>query len=585
MIGNFLNETKQKDSLPEIDLEEHIQVYKNLFQNMWVFRDHWRQVQQFTDPYTGRNLWGLRDPYEDLGMRKDQFRINAGPWLAKNELVAGFAEGMTPKDRPFFGFTLPDDNLMEDQLVQEYLFACRDICLGLMERSGFYDEMKSLYGELAVYGSGNLVIYEDPIQGAICQADTIGEFVYGTGAHGKVDRTYRRKLKRVGSMVKEWGFDNCPCEIQQNFESGQVDKEWMVVHAIVPADYFDSSKGGTSAMQYESFYFLEGAIGSKTEPSSADQWAIDRRRFRSKPNLTPRWGVVGGSIYGISPIMQVLGDIKQIQKLESKKLLGIDKTIDPPMLAPDSLRAVGIRVGPGQTNYYSAPMAPEQVAPVYNLQFNIKDTAEEINNVMQRIDRAMFRDVFMAMTQMSEQNRGQSTAYEASRVWEEKMARIGPVVDSIENEVLRPAINRFFEIALSLGLLPPPPPNLPPGMEMKIEYTSFLSQSKKQIGLSSIQQALGFAGQQAQINPKSALLWNYEEAQREVNGSLGINPKLLLSKEEYQKALQQMQQEQQQQQAMQQAQPLANAAQKLSQTQVNGKSVLDHMTGGKGRAA
>jgi hypothetical protein len=40
------------------------------------------------------------------------------------------------------------------------------------------------------------------------------------------------------------------------------------------------------------------------------------------------------------------------------------------------------------------------VAPVYNLQFNIKDTAEEITNVMQRVDRALFRDVFMAMTQL-----------------------------------------------------------------------------------------------------------------------------------------------------------------------------------------
>jgi len=132
--------------MSDINLQDHIRVYKALFQNMWVFRDHWRQVQQFTDPYSGRNLWGLRDPYEDLGMRKDQWRINAGPWLAKNELVAGFSEGMTPRDRPFFAFRLQNDDLMEDNDIQEWLFACRNNVLDLMERSGFYDEMKVLYG-------------------------------------------------------------------------------------------------------------------------------------------------------------------------------------------------------------------------------------------------------------------------------------------------------------------------------------------------------------------------------------------------------------------------------------------------------
>jgi|GEM_PF-2537972 hypothetical protein len=48
--------------------------------------------------------------------------------------------------------------------------------------------------------------------------------------------------------------------------------------------------------------------------------------------------------------------------------------------------------------------------------------------------------------------------------------------------------------------------------------------------MSSIQQALGFAQSQAQLTPGSQVIWNAEEAQREVNRSLGVNPKLLLSK-------------------------------------------------------
>ncbi len=541
---------------------------------MWVFRDHWRQVQQFTDPYSGRNLWGLRDPYEDLGMRKDQYRINAGPWLAKNELVSGFSEGMTPKDRPFFAFRVPDEELMEDADVQQWLFEARNRVLSLMDRSGFYDEMKTLYGELAVFGSANMVIYEDPVAGAICRTDTIGEFVYGLGAYGRIDRTYRRKVMTVGAMIKEFGYENCPPDVQKMWDSHMVDKEWMVVHAIVPAEYFDPHGLGVYGMKYDSFYFLEGSVGSQRDPSFEGNAVMRNRRFRDRPNVTPRWGVVGGQIYGISPVMQILGDIKQVQKLESKKLLGLDKTIDPPMLAPESLRSVGIRVGPGQTNYYAAPMAPEQVAPVYNLQFNIKDTAEEITNVMQRIDRALFRDVFMAMTQLGSLS-PDATAYLSSRVWEEKMARIGPVVDMIENEVLKPAIDRFFDIALMQGRLPSLPKQLPQGMEIKIEYTSFLSQAKRQIGMSSIQQALGFAQQQAQMAPGSQVIWNAEEAQREVNRSLGVNPKLLLSKKQMGAVrVQQMRQAQMQNEM----QSVGHAVNIMGKLKAHGKALL-----GKGR--
>lgn len=575
--------------MSEINLQDHIRVYKALFENMWVFRDHWRQVQQFTDPYAGRNLWGLRDPYEDLGMRKDQWRINAGPWLAKNELVAGFSEGMTPRDRPFFAFRLPDDDLMEDNDIQEWLFACRNNCLDLMERSGFYDEMKVLYGELAVFGSANMMIYSDPVAGAICKTDTIGEFVYGLGKYGKIERTYRRKVMTVRSIIAEFGIDNVPDSIRQMNTEKTLDKEWMVVHAITPSNLFTPGAVGKAGMNYDSFSFIENQVGSQQDPMDAGNAIMHKEGFKMKPNLTPRWGVTGGQVYGTSPVMQVLGDIKQVQKLESKKLLGLDKTIDPPMLAPESLRAVGIRVGPGQTNYYAAPMAPEQVAPVYNLNFNIKDTSEEIVNVMQRVDRALFRDVFQAMTQLGQLS-PDATAYLSSRVWEEKMARIGPAVDMIENEVLRPAIDRFFQIAFDHGMLSPPlmapPPRaLPPGMPIKVEYTSFLSQAKRQIGMSSIQQALSFTTQQAQIKPGAVMIWNDEEAQREVNKSLGINPKLLFSKDELNALKKQAAQQAAEQQAVASAQPIAGAVQKLSQAKVGNQSALEHLVGGKGKAA
>jgi hypothetical protein len=140
----------------------------------------------------------------------------------------------------------------------------------------------------------------------------------------------------------------------------------------------------------------------------------------------------------------------------------------------------------------------------------------------------------------------------------------------IENEVLKPAIDRFFDIALFQGRLPPLPKQLPQGMEIKIEYTSFLSQAKRQIGMSSIQQALGFAQSQAQLSPGSQVIWNAEEAQREVNKSLGVNPRLLLGKKAM-NAVRVAQAKQAQQN------DVAKAIDVMGKTKIGGKNIFEHM--------
>jgi len=264
-----------------------------------------------------------------------------------------------------------------------------------------------------------------------------------------------------------------------------------------------------------------------------------------------------------------------LQKLESKGLLGLDRTIDPALLVPDSLRPFGIRTGPGEKNYYGQGMNPEMVASVYQIAFNIKDTQEKIFLVEQMIDRALFRDVFLSMTNLP----ADATAYQAAKVWEEKITRIGPTVEIVE-DVLRASIDRYWEIALSQNRLPPPPASLPGGLDIKVEYNSFLAQARRQIGTSSILQALSFNQQQAQTNPDAVDIWNSDEAQEEMHKALGISPKLLRSKEELQAIREQKAQAQQaamQQQQMQQLGPLSQAVKAAGQTQVNGKNLIEQL--------
>ena len=55
---------------------------------------------------------------------------------------------------------------------------------------------------------------------------------------------------------------------------------------------------------------------------------------------------------------------------------------------------------------------------------------------------------------------------------------LGPVLERIDVEVLKPIIERVFAIANRAGILPPPPPEVQ-GQMMNIEFVSMLAQAQK----------------------------------------------------------------------------------------------------------
>ena len=58
--------------------------------------------------------------------------------------------------------------------------------------------------------------------------------------------------------------------------------------------------------------------------------------FKTFRALCPRWATSGGDIYGNSPGMEALGDIKQLQHEQLRKSEAIDYKLRPPLQGPCS---------------------------------------------------------------------------------------------------------------------------------------------------------------------------------------------------------------------------------------------------------
>jgi hypothetical protein len=137
---------------------------------------------------------------------------------------------------------------------------------------------------------------------------------------------------------------------------------------------------------------------------------------------------------------------------------------------------------------------------------------------------------------------------------------LGPVLERLENELLNPLISRTFAIMFRAGLFPPPPPEIA-GIELKIQYISVLAQAQKMASISAIDQwAIGVMNE-AQINPESLDIINFDIKNSEKADMLGVPAKIVNTPDAILAR----------RQARAQAQAEAQKAQMMQQTAMAGK--------------
>jgi hypothetical protein len=170
------------------------------------------------------------------------------------------------------------------------------------------------------------------------------------------------------------------------------------------------------------------------------------------------------------------------------------------------------------------------------------------------------------------------TAREVVERHEEKMLMLGPVLSRVQSDMLNPAIDRTFAIAMRAGLIPPPPPEIE-GKQIRVEYISLLAQAQKMVGTLAIEQEATFIATLAPAFPTIVDNFDQDEAVREHAEMLGVPKRVIRSKEDVAAIRDTRAQEQaatQQQMAMQEA---AKTAETLSKTNVGGANALEHITG------
>lgn len=525
---------------------------------------HWREITTFLLPRNGRYF---RQDRNKGWRRHNSIYDNTGS-RALNTLAAGLMGGLTSPARPWFRLATVDPDLMDYAPVKEWLAQCTRIMLDIFARSNTYRALHTSYKELGAFGTSatfltdsfDTVIHHFPI--------TAGEYCLAQDWSGKVCTLYREFEKPVGDIVKEFGRANCSPQVQTMYDTGKLDQWIPIVHAVEPRADRDLSKADSKNMPWKSVYF---EIGGRPDQ------ALRESGYKDFPVLAPRWDVAGGDIYGNSPGMEALGDIKQLQQEQLRKSQGIDYMSNPPLQVPTSLKNREIERLPGGITYFDANSATQGIKTMFDVNLNLQYLLEDIQDVRQRIRSSFFADMFLMLQNDVDV---QKTATEVAELHEEKMLMIGPVLERLHNELLDPLVNITFNKMLANNLVPPPPQELQ-GQVINVELVSVLAQAQRAISTNSIDRFVNNLGVISQFKPDVLDKFDSDEWADMYSDMTGVDPKLIVPSDKVAIIRQQRAQQQAAAQKAQMVEQSANAANKLGNTptQGGGSTALDDVMG------
>ena len=530
-----------------------------------TWESHWRDIVRQIRPRSSK--W-----YNELsndGRRKNQSIINAKPTLAARTLVAGLMSGLTSPSRPWFRLATVDSRLSEHDSVKTWLFQVEAEIRETLLKSNIYGALHQVYWDLILIGTAVLHLEDDAethVRGYVFPS---GSYCLAQNDKLEVDTLYRETRMTVRQLVRKFGLEACSQQVQAKFKNREFEVWVDVVHAITPNEDFREGKIGPAGKRFLSAWFE--ATGDATK-------ALRVSGYDEQPFLGPRWEQTGEDTYGNSPAMDALGDCRALQSLEKKKGQVVAYICNPPMKGPGSLANKPLGLLPGETTFFDGAAPGATFEPAYTIHPSaLPAIAAEIREHEHRIDQTFYADLWLMLAQSD----GNMTAREVIERREEKLLQLGPVVESLHTQLLKPMFARIIGVLFRKGLLPPAPDELR-GQELKIEYTSIMAQAQKLLGKTGIDSLFTFVANAAQLKPDVLDKLDVDQIVDEYATILGVPPVVVRPDDDVEAMRTKRAQAQQQQAQLAQAQQAATTAKDLSGASLENSNALSEMLRGVG---
>lgn len=524
---------------------------------LWTARSswdtHWRELSKYMMPRSGRWTHSTTNRGDQL----HQHIYDSTVLTAIDIVVAGMSAGATSPRVPWFRVELSNRKLQETDTVDRWTQEVTEIVSAAFTRSNTYRALPRYYAELVVFGTACGIIEEHDDNVIHHTPLTAGEYALATDKEGKVNQVFREFKMTVSQLVEKFGWSRCSRGVQQLWNQEHYDQERTVLHVIEPRSLHEREPGRADSMNmpWRSVYMeIEG------KGQNAPTQVLRESGYRRFPVVAPRWATpYSQDVYGSSPAMAALGDTKRLQKMTLVEGYAAEYMATPPTQGGKGTKANEVDRAP---NGHTERADSDPITNLLDVRLDLSHTNNIRRETQDQLFRRFYADLFLMVSNTSKA----MTATEVAERHEEKLMMLGPTLERIHNELLKPMVEITFDHLMERGELPPPPPELQ-GQEWQVEFVSMLAQAQQAMGANADDRYLLMVQNLMNTHPEAGDNLNPDYFVRDYADKTGVSPKALLEQEQVEQKREARAQAQQAQVQLAGAQQAAATAKDLAQAQ------------------
>jgi hypothetical protein len=463
--------------------------YQRAKQRRRCWESLWRECYTFALPQRGSGFGSEFRP----GANPSERLFDGTALDGVEQLGASLLAELTPPWSQWFGLVPGRDvGPIQHGAVAEALDRVTQTVQAHFDRSNFAVEIHQSFLDLVTVGSATLLLEEAPVGGLSAfrvSAVPMSEILFEAGPDGQIDGHFRERSLPLDVLQARFSGSE-PVKSAGAACQGPHEPSVAVVEAVLPHE------GG--------FAYVALRADDPSRPT-----ALATGRFESSPFISFRWVKGAGEIYGRSPVMTALPDIKTANKVvelilknASIAVTGIWQADDDGVLNPANIKLVPGSIIPKAVG--SSGLTPLQAPGRF-----------DVSNLVLEDLRARIRHTLL-VDRLGPVGGARMTATEVVARASEMTRLLGATYGRLQAELLTPLLSRAIAILRRRGEIPDIALD---GRTVDLQYKSPLARTQAR---QDVQEILLWLETTAQMGAEAAAVVDQRATARWLGDRLGV---------------------------------------------------------------
>lgn len=515
------------------------------------FDDLWAQVARRVHP-RGDNFQGKN---ASPGQRRTAWQFDSKPVLGLERFAAVFGAMTMPPSNKYHSFQAANRTIRKRLEVVKWCEALRDDVFQLRysQKGNFTSQLSECHMSYGAFGTALMMVDDKPGKPINYRSLDLAFTWIAEGPDGKVNYAIREIRYTPEQAIAEFGASQLPQQIITARDK-EPNKRFTFYHRIKPREEINhSARFSHESMSWQSDYVCE-----------VEKRHLESGGYRTFPIVAARATTTTNEVYGRSPAITVLSDIKMRNEVWRTVLRSSHRMAEPTMLLSDDAALAPFQMQPGFRNKGYIKHDGTLLAQQLKFEGDLNPAMIVAQSASEDIDDAFLMRVFQMMLENP-----QMTATEVLERIRERGVLLTPSAGRWFSEFTAAIAMREYDILLARGMVDEMPEMLQRyGGEIEASDNSPIAkaqQAEQAIGFSrTMEQFAPFAEQKPEILDQV----NFDKALPAIAEIHGMPSDWLYSEDEVTAIREQRRQQQEMQEMAGAAPDLARAAKDAAQAGV-----------------